>query len=136
MLDTDICSYIMRDRPASVLQALQERMANRHRVVVSAITYAELRFGAVGKKAPSNANIVVDGFMARINEVLPWDKAAADAATRIRKALGGKGQPIGYNDTLIAGHAIARGCILVTNNTKEFQRIEKLRLENWVAATS
>ena len=134
MLDTDICSYIMRERPTSVLQGLQERVANHHKVVVSAITYVELRFGAVGKKAPPDVDTIIDEFIARIDEILPWDKAAADAATRIRKALGDKGQPIGYNDTLIAGHAIARECVLVTNNIKEFQRIESLQLENWAAA--
>lgn len=134
MLDTDICSYIMRNRPASVLETLQERVASQHRIVISAITYAELRFGAVGKKAPPRANAVIDDFVARVDEVLPWDRTAADVATAVKKALGDKGRPIGHNDTLIAGHAIARGCVLVTNNTNEFQRIENLQLENWIAA--
>ena len=134
MLDTDICSYIMRDWSPAVLATLEERMLQQHRIAVSAITYAELRFGAVGKKASPRANTAIDRFMEQIDAVLPWDQFAADAAAAIKKSLGDQGIPIGHNDTLIAGHAIAQRCILVTNNTKEFKRVENLQLENWVPA--
>ena len=69
--------------------------------------------------------------MERIDSVLPWDQRAVDATTVIKKSLSDKGTPIGANDTAIAGHAIASGCILVTNNTKEFERVAALRFEDW-----
>ncbi|WP_370641019.1 MULTISPECIES: PIN domain-containing protein [unclassified Pantoea] len=79
------------------------------RIVVSAITYSEMRFDAI----------------------LPWDRNAVDATTDLRVALRLAGTPIGPNDTAIAGHAIATGAILVTNNTREFERVPGLALEDW-----
>jgi tRNA(fMet)-specific endonuclease VapC len=132
MLDTNICSFIMRERPESVLSRLQKHVGHRDRIVISAITYAELRFGAIGKKASPKHTIIVDEFMARIDAVLAWDKRAVEAATIVKKVLGERGTPIGNNDTLIAGHAISERCMLVTNNTKEFERVPDLALEDWV----
>ena len=132
MLDTNICSFIMREQPISVLTSLQTHVGNRDRIVISAITYAELRFGAIGKKASPKHNIIVDEFMARIDEVLAWDKGAVEATTKIKKVLNEQGNPIGNNDTMIAGHAISEKCILVSNNTREFERVPELILEDWV----
>lgn len=131
MLDTNICSYIMREHPEKVLRSLQDHVMDRHKIVISVITYAELRFGAIGKKASPKHNRIIDEFMDRVDAVLAWDTAAADAASIIKKTLGEKGAPIGHNDTLIAGHAISQKSILVTNNTKEFERVDKLKFENW-----
>ncbi|EIY1416843.1 VapC toxin family PIN domain ribonuclease, partial [Klebsiella pneumoniae] len=75
---------------------------------------------------------LVDAFCARLDAVLPWDRAAVDATTDIRVALRLAGTPIGPNDTAIAGHAIAAGAILVTNNVREFARVPGLVLEDWV----
>ncbi|POI51577.1 VapC toxin family PIN domain ribonuclease, partial [Klebsiella pneumoniae] len=69
---------------------------------------------------------------ARLDAVLPWDRAAVDATTDIRVALHLAGTPIGPNDTAIAGHAIAAGAVLVTNNVREFARVPGLTLEDWV----
>ncbi len=69
--------------------------------------------------------------MERIDSVLAWDKEAVEATTIIKKALGDAGQMIGNNDAMIAGHAISAGCILVTNNVKEFKRVPKLTIEDW-----
>ena len=132
MLDTNICSFIMRERPESVLKALQAHSENRDRIVISAITYAELRFGAIGKKASPKHNVIVNEFMERIDGVLAWDQSAVEATTLIKKVLSDQGTPIGNNDTMIAGHAISEGCILVTNNTKEFNRVADLQIEDWV----
>ncbi|WP_217492737.1 hypothetical protein [Salinivibrio sp. SS2] len=87
----------------------------------------------VRKKASPKHAVLVDAFLQRIDEILPWDKAAVDATTAVKRNLmnKGKGTPIGGNDTAIAGHAIATGCVLVTNNTREFQRVEGLKLEDW-----
>jgi tRNA(fMet)-specific endonuclease VapC len=131
MLDTNICSFIMRERPIHLLKVLQAHVENKDRIVVSANTYAEMRFGAIGKKATPKHNTIVDEFMSRIDSVLSWDKEAVDASTDIKKALSDKGTPIGANDTAIAGHAIASDCVLVSNNTKEFECVPALHLEDW-----
>jgi len=131
MLDTNICSFIMRERPLELLKILQKHVEAKDRLVVSAITYAEMRFGAIGKKLSPKHNVIVDEFMSRIESVLPWDKEAVDATTKIKKYLSDSGTPIGANDSAIAGHAIAIACVLVTNNTKEFARVEGLSIEDW-----
>ena len=131
MLDTNICSFVMRERPDSLLKVLQGHVENRDRLVISAITYAELRFGAIGKKSSPKHGTIVDQFMERIDGVLPWDKAAVDATTAIKQYLATKGTPIGPNDAAIAGNAVAARCVLVTNNTREFDRVPELRVEDW-----
>lgn len=131
MLDTNICSFIMREQPEAVLKRLEQTVLRNHRIVVSPITYAEMRFGAVGKKASPRHAKLVDAFCARLDAVLAWDRAAVDATTEIKVALAAAGTPIGPNDTAIAGHAIAAGAILVTNNTREFARVPGLELEDW-----
>ncbi|MCP4285061.1 MAG: type II toxin-antitoxin system VapC family toxin [Gammaproteobacteria bacterium] len=132
MLDTNICSFIMRQHPESVLNRLQEHVEHRNRIVISAITYAELRFGAIGKKASPKHNRIVDEFLTRIDAILAWDQDAVEATTIIKKTLSDQGTPIGNNDSMIAGHAISKACVLVTNNTKEFERVPGLTVEDWV----
>lgn len=132
MLDTNICSFIMREQPEAVIKRLEQAVLRNHRIVVSAITYAEMRFGAVGKKASPRHAQLVDAFCTRLDAVLAWDRAAVDATTEIKAMLAMAGTPIGSNDTAIAGHAIAAGAVLVTNNTREFARVLGLKLEDWV----
>ncbi|EAW3274345.1 type II toxin-antitoxin system VapC family toxin [Salmonella enterica subsp. enterica serovar Kentucky] len=132
MLDTCICSFIMREQPEAVLKRLEQAVLRRHRIVVSAITYAEMRFGCTGKKASPRHAQLVDAFCSRLNAVLAWDRAAVDATTEIRAVLAAAGTPIGSNDAAIAGHAIASGAILVTNNVREFERVPGLQYEDWV----
>jgi tRNA(fMet)-specific endonuclease VapC len=132
MLDTDTCSYIMREHPKHIIIKLQEYVEKKHRIVISAITYSELRFGAIGKKASSKHNIIVDEFMSRIDEVLPWHKKAVETTALIKKDLNDLGTQIGDNDTMIAGHAIADDCVLITNNEKHFKRVQHLNYTNWV----
>ncbi|KVC50969.1 twitching motility protein PilT [Burkholderia ubonensis] len=131
MLDTNICSYIMRERPQVVLSRLQSCVGAQHRIVVSAVTYAEMRFGAIGKKAsPKHADLVT-AFVSRLDGVLPWDAAAVDTTAAVRAELAARGTPIGANDASIAGHAIAAGAVLVTHNTREFGRVDGLSFEDW-----
>ncbi|ECE0400077.1 PIN domain-containing protein [Salmonella enterica subsp. enterica] len=132
MLDTCICSFIMREQPEAVLKRLEQAVLRRHRIVVSAITYAEMRFGCTGKKASPRHAQLVDAFCSRLDAVLAWDRAAVDATTEIRAILAAAGTPIGSNDAAIAGHAIASGAILVTNNVREFERVPGLQYEDWV----
>ncbi len=135
MLDTCICSFIMRQCPVSVLNKLQAVQKDKHhRIVISAITYQEMQFGLLGKKASPKHAILVAEFLKRLDAILPWDRDAVDATTRVKKELMAKGTPIGNNDTAIAGHAIATGCLLVTNNTREFSRVDGLRFEDWVSS--
>ena len=75
-----------------------------------------MRFGATGPKASPRHVKLVGAFCARLDAILPWDRAAVDATTEIKVALRMAGTPIGPNDTAIAGHAIAAGAVLVTNN--------------------
>ncbi len=132
MLDTNICSFIMREQPQVVISKLQQCVLRRDRIVVSSITYAEMRFGAIGKKASPRHKLLVDAFCSRLDAVLPWDRAAVDATTEIKMALAAAGSPMGPNDTAIAGHAIAAGAILVTNKLREFERVPGLTAVDWV----
>lgn len=121
----------MRKRPETLLATLQSHVENRDKIIISSITYAELRFGAIGKKASPKHNVIVDEFMERIDSVLAWDKDAVEATTVIKKALSDAGQMIGNNDAMIAGHAISSGCVLVTNNVNEFNRVADLIVQDW-----
>ena len=131
MLDTNICSFIMREMPASILERLEQCVMAQGKIVVSAITYAEMRYGTIGPKAKPKHIDLVNAFVQRLDAILPWDADAVDAATQIRAELNAVGKPIGHNDAAIAGHAISSRCILVTNNTREFERVTGLRLEDW-----
>jgi tRNA(fMet)-specific endonuclease VapC len=134
MLDTNICSFIIRKRPAVLLERLQSAAAKQHRIVISVITYYELLLGTIGRNASPRHATLVETFVVRLSAILSWDRAAAEEAIRIRTALSAKGTPIGGNDTMIAGHAIAADCVLITNNTREFCRVGNLRVEDWTQA--
>jgi len=132
MLDTCICSFIMRERPECVLERLAAEIARNNRIVISAITYSEMRYGQIGKKASPKHKVLVDEFVKRLDEVLPWGVSAVDATVDVKRSLTDAGLIIGQNDTAIAGHAIAAGCTLVTNNVREFSRVAGLSYEDWV----
>ena len=133
MLDTNICSFIMRERRASVLERLQEVAKSQHQITISVITYYEMLLGTVARNASPQHARLVDAFVTRLSTILPWDAAAAEKATRIKQDLTAKGTPIGSNDIMIAGHALSAECVLVTNNTREFARVQGLQFEDWVA---
>jgi tRNA(fMet)-specific endonuclease VapC len=91
--------------------------------------------GTIGRDASPRHAALVEAFVARLSAIVSWGRTAAEEAIRIRAALSAKRTPIGGNDTMIAGHAIAADCVLITNNTREFCRVENLRLEDWTQAT-
>lgn len=122
----------MRERPECVLERLAAEVARSNRIVISAITYSEMRYGQIGKKASPKHKTLVDEFLRRLDEVLPWGLAAVDATVEVKRSLTEAGLIIGQNDTAIAGHAIAAGCTLVTNNVREFSRVPGLSYEDWV----
>ena len=115
-----------------MLEKLQAAVNRQHRIVISAITYQEMQFGILGKKAKPKHAVLVSEFLKRVDGILPWDKKAIDETTQVKRQLMAKGTPIGNNDTAIAGHAIATNCLLVTNNTREFSRVDGLKYEDWV----
>ncbi len=77
----------MREQPEAVLKRLEQAVLRGHRIVVSAITYSEMRFGATGPKASPRHVQLVDEFCARLDAILPWDRAAVDATTKVKVAL-------------------------------------------------
>lgn len=135
MLDTNICSFIMRLQPRSVLEHLENCVSTGNIITVSAITYSEMRVGAMSSKASPKHTKMIDEFVGRLDGILAWDAAAVDEAAQLGASLARKGTPIGINDTAIAGHALAVGAVLVTNNTREFQRVRNLAIEDWVQNT-
>ena len=102
MLDTNICSFIMRERPPSVLDRLQ-RAVELQNIAISVITYYEMLLGAIGKNASPRRARLIEAFVARLSAILPWDRVAAEEAMRVRRDLNAKGTPIGANDAMIAG---------------------------------
>lgn len=129
LLDTDICIYIINQRPIEVMARFrQERIGD---IGVSSLTAAELAYGV--EKSGSARNIqALDKFLAPL-EIAAFDEMAFRHYGRLRADLERRGQPIGSMDMLIAAHALALDAILVTNNTREFERVDGLRLDNWVA---
>ena len=93
MLDTNICSFIMRERPASVLERLQEVAESQHQIVISVITYYEMLLGTIGRNASSRHARLVDAFVTRLSTILPWEATAAEKATRIKQDLAAMGTP-------------------------------------------
>lgn len=132
MLDTNTYSFLIRKKPEYLLEKLQQTAQAGHPIVVSAITYAELTFGAVNKKASPKMAGIVSEFAERLDGVIAWDKLAVKHSTLVKKELKSIGTPIAHNDTLIAGHAIAVDAVLVTDNVREFSRVNELKYENWV----
>jgi tRNA(fMet)-specific endonuclease VapC len=128
MLDTNIAIYVIKNRPLNALATF-----NRHagQMCISAITLAELLHGAEKSAKPEHNLRQVEDFVSRL-EVLEYGSKAAAHYGDIRADLERKGTTIGVNDLHIAGHARSEGLTLVTNNLQEFERVEGLRLDNWV----
>ena len=129
MLDTNMCSYIIRNNPRGIYEKLKE-IEVEHAVALSSIVVSELFYGAHKKQSPKLQKVVsefVEHFL-----IYDYDKVSARYYADVRSKLEKKGQIIGAHDLLIAAHALSKEAILVTNNTKEFERVEGLTLENWV----
>jgi tRNA(fMet)-specific endonuclease VapC len=128
MLDTNICIYVIKNRPPS----LRERFNNvADQICISSVTLGELIYGAEKSARTAENLVVVDQFAARL-EVLPFTEKAAAHYGQIRAELERIGRPAGVHDMMIGGHARSEGLVLVTNNVREFERMEGLRLANWV----
>ena len=128
LLDTNIAIYVIKHRPIQALATF-----NRHagQLCISSITLAELFHGVEKSTLPDHNLRQVEDFVSRL-EVLEYSSKAASHYGDIRANLESKGTPIGVNDLHIAAHARSEWLTLVTNNLGEFERVEGLRLENWV----
>lgn len=129
MLDTNICVYAIKHKPAEVIQKLVA--LNAEDICISSITYAELMYGVAKSMTPSKNRLAFSLFLSPFT-VLDYDQDAAMEYGDIRAGLENLGTPIGPLDMLIAAHARSQGLILVTHNTREFNRVQDLMVEDWV----
>ncbi len=129
MLDTNMCIYLIKKRPLSVLRRFEE--IEEDKLCISVITFAELQYGIEHSSSKKLNQDILDEFVSRLT-ISVWNEDAAIQYGKIRQYLEKKGTPIGNMDLMIAAHALSQKCTLVTNNMKEFKRIENLKLENWV----
>lgn len=128
MLDTNICIYIIKQKPPEVLKRFLEYQVGD--IAISAITLAELRYGVAKSHYRDKNTKALDEFIIPL-EILPFDEEATRSYGEIRAALEKAGTPIGSMDLLIAAHAVSLGVTLVTNNTKEFNRVSGLTVVDW-----
>jgi len=129
MMDTDMCIYLKNRRPPEIAERFQQLQTGS--VVISLITYGELYNGAM-KSRESKAAL---NNLQRLSERIPVQSMSTEVAQHygeIRSYLEKRGTPIGGNDLWIAAHAIALNLTLITNNTREFKRVPKLKFENWL----
>lgn len=128
LLDTDTCIYTIKRKPVHL-----KRMFNAHigQLGISSITWGELITGAEKSNQVQRNLQDLEGFAARL-EILDFDRNAASHFGQIRAELARTGESIGAYDSMIAGHARSAGLIVVTNNQSEFNRVNGLRVENWV----
>jgi tRNA(fMet)-specific endonuclease VapC len=124
MLDTDICSYLMRDNPPTLHKKFAD---HRDGLCISSITFAELLYGAERKSSPKLLAQILR-FVGILN-VIEWDSEAARAYAVLRSRQESLGLPIDNMDMLIAASAMSRGYTLVSNNAKHFSRIKDLNFE-------
>jgi tRNA(fMet)-specific endonuclease VapC len=128
MVDTDISSYIMKRSHNAVLSRLQ--LVSVGDVSISVITKCELTFGIQVSRRRDKDQAALDGYLRHV-EVLDFPDEAARHYAQIRAHLQQRGTIIGAHDLLIASHARCLGLTLVTNNTREFERVPDLTIENW-----
>ena len=128
LLDTNICITLINERPKKVLTHFKRHSLGD--IGISSITASELAFG-VAKSASSKNSAALEAFLLALN-VVDYDAGAAMIYGDIRATLERQGKTIGPLDMLIAASALSRQLILVTNNEKEFRRISKLQVENWL----
>jgi len=129
LLDTNICIYIINKNPRSMVEKIKQYDPSE--IKLSSISLAELEYGiAKSKHKEKNRTALID-FVSAF-DIIPFTDEDAEIFGIIRADLEKRGQIIGPYDMQIAAQAISRRLILVTNNTAEFSRISKLKLDNWV----
>jgi tRNA(fMet)-specific endonuclease VapC len=129
MLDTNICVYFINNKLPDLARKIADIPSEQ--ICISAITQAELEFGAAKSQNPAKNALALAKFLS-VMSVHPFDGEASEAYGEIRADLEKRGEIIGNMDMLIAAHAKSREFVVVTNNVREFERVEGLKLENWV----
>jgi tRNA(fMet)-specific endonuclease VapC len=129
MLDTNICIYIIKKRPIGLLEKFNSIPKNS--LCISVVTYAELQYGVERSSSKKMNREIIKDFISRLI-VLSWDMDAAGQYGKVRSNLEKKGTPIGNMDLMIAAQALSQKCTIVSNNLREFKRVEDLLYENWV----
>jgi tRNA(fMet)-specific endonuclease VapC len=128
LLDTNICIYLIREKPRSILERFKKHAVGD--IGISAITLAELEYGVSKSSKPAANKEALDQFVAPL-ELVGFDRSATAVYGKLRTTLEKKGQSIGAMDLLIAAHALALNVRLVTHNVREFARVPGLRVETW-----
>jgi tRNA(fMet)-specific endonuclease VapC len=128
MLDTNICIYVMKNYPPNLLEKFNSLA---EQLCISSITLGELHYGAEKSSRGVDNLTAIEHFAARL-DVLPFEAKAAAHYGQLRAELERAGTPCGPHDMQIGGHARAEGLIVVTNNSREFNRMPGVRVENWV----
>ena len=128
LLDTNICIYVINHKPKHVFERFNQHQLGQ--LAISSITASELAFG-VEKSGSEPNKLALAKFLAPL-DILAYDEHAVEYYAKIRHQLQSQGQTIGSLDMLIAAHALSLNVTLVTNNTKEFERVKGLMLENWI----
>jgi tRNA(fMet)-specific endonuclease VapC len=132
MLDTNTCIFAIRGarKDGSPYQCVVDKLKQETEIIISAITYSELCFGVELSEFVENNKEALENFLSYV-DVVDYDAFAAEEYGKIRAGLKKKNSQIGTMDMLIAAHAKALGVTLVTNNTRDFERIDGLTLEDW-----
>lgn len=128
LLDTNIVSHLIRG-PSKADRRLAKLSLDEW--FISAVTRAELRYGLALKPQAARLRLRVETFLDGC-QTMPWDQRAADYHGSLRAALRAAGKPIGWADEMIAAHALALDCTLVTDNAKHFACVANLKCENWL----
>lgn len=129
MLDTNICIYLIKQQSPAILERFLSYPVGD--IGISSITVAELAYGVSKSRHATKNRHALEQFIAPL-EVVAFDHVAAWTYGHVREQLEAKGTPIGSMDMLIAAHALSLGVRLVSNNLREFRRVPRLRLENWI----
>lgn len=129
LIDTNICIYIMNEKPIEVINKFKDTEIGQ--IGISSITVSELHYGVSKSKFLKQNVKRLEEFLIPF-EILPYDENASKFYGEIRARLESQGSIIGPLDLLIAAHAVSNDLVLVTNNEKEFSRIDSLKIENWV----
>lgn len=129
MLDTNTCIALIKRKPAHALEKFGEYRVGD--IGISAVTLAELRYGVSKSPHQAKNRVALDEFVLPL-EVAAFDEQVTAAYGELRAALERQGTPIGPLDTMIAAHALSLGAVLVTNNTREFARVPRLTVVDWV----
>lgn len=129
LLDTNICIYLIKRKPPEVLQRFLQLQPGS--VFISSVTTSELYYGAQKSQRVQTNLEALNNFLLPFR-IVDYDESASFLYGELRADLEKRGQPIGPLDMMIAAHALSLDVPLVTNNTKEFERVRGLKLENWV----